>query len=235
MNFIITVDAGNSKLKFSLFNSNGECLTFFDLQSLTDITFKFKLTPKNTQAIISNVTKDEINLPFNILDIRSLFKNKMFLDMPINYNEKLGLDRIAIAYHHIKTKALPALLIDSGTFTTVDTISSKGFEGGYILPGLELIQNSYLRGANLSKAKEDYSSILETPHSTEEAISKGAILTYLSPIERLIKLESHEVTVITGGNSKTLFQYLSKSSPSPLQVDENLIHKALFFIKNMVK
>jgi pantothenate kinase type III len=235
MNFIITVDAGNSKTKCALFNSKNECLKLFDLLNIEKVIKEFDLKKENTNAVVSNVTKTKIELTFSTLEISSLFEDGMFLDMKVNYNETLGIDRLAIAYHHYKSKPLPALLIDTGTFSTLDTVSSSGFEGGFILPGLGTIERTYLRGANLPEVKADYNDLLDTPHSTLEAISRGAWLTYIAPIEKVIDSNSSEVVVITGGNSKTLFQYLSKSSSSPLQVDENLIHKALFFIKNMVE
>ncbi len=235
MNFILTVDAGNSKIKMALFNPSGDCLQVFDQAQLQQTMEKFTLTAKNTKAIVSNVSKEKVSLPFETLEIKTLFKDSRFIDMPVHYNETLGLDRLAIAFYYFKTKKLPALLIDTGTFTTADTVNAMGFAGGYILAGLEIIEKSYLRGANLPQAQGDFDLYLKRPHSTMEAVSRGAILSYLTPIEKVISLENYEVIVITGGNAKPLFNYLPKSSSSPLQVDENLIHKALFFIKNMVK
>ncbi|MCA9071622.1 MAG: type III pantothenate kinase, partial [Planctomycetaceae bacterium] len=52
-----------------------------------------------------------------------------------------GIDRLlnAVAANCVRSKNQPALIVDSGTATTVDTVDQTGaFMGGSILPGFEL-------------------------------------------------------------------------------------------------
>ena len=63
------------------------------------------------------------------------------LTVVIESPEKVGLDRLlnAVAANAIRPADRPAIIIDSGTATTVDLVTDRGeFAGGAILPGLAL-------------------------------------------------------------------------------------------------
>ena len=54
--------------------------------------------------------------------------------MPVHYQKSLGEDRLALAYYAYKTLQSPTMIIDGGTFLTIDFVNSDGFLGGYIAP-----------------------------------------------------------------------------------------------------
>jgi type III pantothenate kinase len=57
----------------------------------------------------------------------------------VEHPEKVGIDRLLNAVAVNMLRRGPAIIVDSGTATTVDYISADGtFEGGAILPGLAL-------------------------------------------------------------------------------------------------
>ena len=71
----------------------------------------------------------------------------------VDFPERVGLDRLlnAVAVNAIRPVSRAAIVIDSGTATTVDYVSAEGeFCGGAILPGMEL-------GA---KSLHDYTALL---------------------------------------------------------------------------
>tara|TARA_R110002072_G_scaffold287242_1_gene452597 strand:- start:43628 stop:44515 length:888 start_codon:yes stop_codon:yes gene_type:complete len=63
------------------------------------------------------------------------------LDIQVDEPQRVGLDRLlnAVAANVIREVGVPAIIVDCGTATTVDLVSSSGsFCGGAILPGFTL-------------------------------------------------------------------------------------------------
>ena len=59
----------------------------------------------------------------------------------VEHPDQVGIDRLldCVAANLLRSQHQPAVVIDSGTATTVNAVSADGvFEGGAILPGLEL-------------------------------------------------------------------------------------------------
>lgn len=105
-------------------------------------------------------------------------------DMPA----QLGSDRFASA---IGARALyadqPLLIVTSGTAMTIDTVTADGmFEGGMILPGLDMmLQSLAYNTAQLPKVMDF--SVKLTPFATQttEAILSGCMLAQASVVERV--------------------------------------------------
>lgn len=134
----MTFDVGNTHLTRGVW-TNGH-LTQVSKTTLEDVN------GTGSDHLISSVRK-EISSTFEF--------NPTFFGMPVNYQNTLGNDRLVtshLVFDLIKNDLSPdkAILIDAGTFVTIDFISNKGFEGGYILPGPETLLKSYLRGEQLS-------------------------------------------------------------------------------------
>ena len=75
------------------------------------------------------------------------------------------------------------VLASFGTATTIDTLSSQGiFEGGLILPGLQLMLNSLASGtANLPLAD---GQAVELPRDTHQAITTGVLAAQAGAVLR---------------------------------------------------
>ena len=129
------------------------------------------------------------------------------------YYETMGVDRI-VACEAIEE----GLIIDAGSAITVDLVSAGRFEGGFIYPGLDAMQESY---RNISP-RLDYSLNFELdldkmPKNSRDAISYGLLRTLYSEVMR------HERPIyLTGGNAKVL----SKIFPDAT-VDELLLFKGM--------
>ena len=129
---------------------------------------------------------------------------------------KLGADRWAALIGARALSNTNTLIINAGTATTIDLLGSNGVHyGGWILPGLELMQKS-LEGntAQLPLAVRD-----ETGNgfglSTNNAIIGGCDAAQIGAIQYAIQLAkeiSHPVerVWIDGGNAKILAAELSK-------------------------
>lgn len=211
---ILTIDIGNSVNKYSLFDKNN---------LIQSGVWEKEVELPTADIIISSSVKKS-SLESEVISILDFFKEGQFLDMPVHYSKTLGADRLAAGYSVFKAYKRPCLCIDSGSFTTVDLITENGFEGGYILPGIELINNSYKNGELLNEANIT-TYLNDLPHTTEDAINQGATLTVLEPIKAIVKNFKEVNIVFTGGNGEFLSSYFSDST-----FDRDLVHKGLNLI-----
>ncbi len=119
---------------------------------------------------------------------------------------QLGSDRWAAlisAWHMVKGQCL---VVNSGTATTIDTLSGQGeFVGGLILPGVELMRHS-LAGATdqLKSAPGEY---VPFPLNSADALYSGAIQASCGAIERQYNLlDNDSAPVILSGGAARILQ-----------------------------
>ena len=242
-NFTLTVDIGNSNTKCCLFANSGDLLTSFNLEKLNLAIKNYELNRDNTQVISCSVKDKNEELPFKSLDVKTFFKNGKFQDMPVHYNETVGIDRLVAAYGVYKKDNFSKIVIDTGTFTTVDHVDLKGFNGGYILPGLNLLNNNYAQGAQLEIPSDHDCSEIEQvvglfPQTTKKAIASGALLTFLAPINEVLREHNPQNIIISGGNGEFLYKCLKNSSlcqDASIQFEPNLVNNGLFAISKRIK
>ena len=246
--FILSLDLGNTHEKACLFNNELKSLEVFSLKELKLIIQKYQLSKLNTRAGVCSVKSqfDFSQIPFNCFVVGDYFEQSsqgnFFLKMPVNYGTTLGLDRLIQSWYLYQISKNKKLIIDTGTFTTADFIDEDGLQGGFILPGLGTILKSYSQGENLTRfqVKEDllfnknFNSLASTyPHSTQEAIEAGALITFVAPILQIIQENPGYDLTVTGGNGELLTKYLQRNQQNKLQLfasihfERNLIHKAI--------
>lgn len=218
---IITVDNGNTNPHVGIFENQ----KLEKVIPLRDYVFE-----KDDFIIVSDVGNP---LPFPpSFDLKSKREKNVFFDMPVNYSETLGDDRLIAGYATFKAikQNETVLLIDAGTFTTMDIISNSGFMGGYIFPGISTFLNSYQSGTQLPTLhmKKEF-KLSGLPHTTEDAIL-GALDIYLIAIlKEVIRATSPSKIIITGG-SLEIFENKIRSFNLPkvqLETNPHLIHLAL--------
>ncbi len=218
---LLTVDAGNSFIKEGSFEEG-------TLKEINKIGPEQLKNQAKCDRIICSVRKN----------IRSSFtwKKATFLGAPIHYEETLGHDRLVCASHLFHVQELfkrSILLVDSGTYITLDHISSSGHSGGFIFPGPEVFLNSYSNGELLPRLvkKEDSAAIAAPtwPTSTETAIRGGAEV-YLAGLTLQIEKMAHQsnsIILFTGGSSHLLESFLT--SQANYESFKDLIHFSLYF------
>lgn len=140
---------------------------------------------------------------------------------------QLGSDRWAAliaAWHLVQG---PCLVVNSGTATTVDTLSVTGeFIGGLIVPGVDLMQYSLSNAtAQLEPGTAGFHAF---PKSTADALFSGAVQASCGAIERQYALfgAGGMPVVLSGGASATLQDHLNL----PLRLVDNLVLQGLLLI-----
>jgi pantothenate kinase type III len=220
MKIVWTIDIGNSHPHIGKFVA-GKLLKVTPLKKSTfaknDLVFASVVGSKKTSSKMVRPAKKR--------------QQKKFLGMPVDYAMTLGEDRLLCARYlfdlYPKKKII---LIDAGTFTTIDAIDAGGFRGGYILPGQKLLEECYQKGANLKKVKFDYKNKdkdkdgwqKNTPQAMSSALKK---LTTEFTNSLLKKYPNHKI-VLTGGNAKYFQSQISQNKI--LAVEPHLIHHALY-------
>ncbi|MBI4492202.1 MAG: type III pantothenate kinase [Chloroflexi bacterium] len=114
-----------------------------------------------------------------------------------DFPREVGADRIANAAAALKVHSVPAIVVDFGTATTFDAISSEGeLLGTAIAPGfLAAMEGLYRHAAQLHHVE------LRAPRTaigrnTAEALRSGAIYGYVGLVEGLV----HRMRLEMGGN-----------------------------------
>ena len=150
---------------------------------------------------------------------------------------KLGADRWASVIGARALSNTNILIINAGTATTLDLLGANGVHyGGWILPGLELMQKS-LEGntAQLPLAARDQSSN-GFGLSTNNAIISGCDAAQIGAIQYAIQLAKEmnhpvERVWIDGGNAKILVAEMSKSktrSSLSIEATEGLVLRGIW-------
>ena len=136
-----------------------------------------------------------------------IVSSKLDLGVPILIDnpEQLGADRICNAVAGIRDYDLPLVVVDFGTATTFDVISSKGeYVGGVIAPGVETSANDlFHRAAQLPKIDFHFPDRIigkNSIHSMQSGIMNGAVAVVDSMISAIEKEIGEKMnTVATGG------------------------------------
>jgi pantothenate kinase type III len=170
----------------------------------------YQKPPENypiTKTLVSRVGSYKL-LPGEI-DIKDYLQEGKFLEMPVVYTETIGIDRVLCAYAIYPTQK-KKLIIDCGTFTTIDFVAGGRHSAGAILPGLKLIGESYLKGEDLMAPNLHLDNPSLTVHNTQSAIDLGAELSFITPIVHYIKEFNYDRVYLTGGASEVACEMLKK-------------------------
>lgn len=131
--------------------------------------------------------------------------------------ERLGVDRwcaLIAAHPLLQDKQVSALVVSAGTATTIDHLAASGrFQGGLILPGVEMMRRSLSQQtAQLPLAQGDF---VDWPQATDDAIISGCLNAQLGAIERSfarLQAQAPEQTplcLLTGGAAPLLLPHLT--------------------------
>jgi len=137
--------------------------------------------------------------------------------MPILYDnpKEVGADRIANSVAAWDLYGGPAVVVDFGTATTFDAVSAEGeYQGGAILPGIEISLDALFGRAALLRRVELVEPQNVIGRNTVEAIQSGAIYGFASQVDglcRRFEAELGESTVIATGGLSELFAPLAES------------------------
>lgn len=146
------------------------------------------------------------------------------LDLVYPKPEEIGQDRIANAIAAQEYYGIPAIVIDMGTAVTFDIVSSKGYEGGIIAPGLAIMKK-YLHDQTALLPELSEEDLVATEgsigKSTVHAMQLGVAIGFSGMIDALLKRvreelqskgEPEPIVLSTGGSIANLTRDWSSKS-----------------------
>ncbi len=247
---LLTIDAGNTRVKWGLFNDDGTLLE--NGACLNTAIVQAKL-PEANRIVISNVAGLHIKN-----QLESILPNKDSIHwiaakvsecgVQNSYvqPEKLGTDRWAalIAAWHIKHA--PCVVVNAGTAVTVDALNEQGnFIGGMILPGIQLMQQSLgIAAAQLPTITSEKSVSAVNNHyqdifakNTADAMRAGAISAACGAVMQMhaalaIRSEKIPYIFISGGNAELIKDNLLGDVTNLALIVDNLVLRGLYLIEN---
>lgn len=225
MQLTLTFDIGNSNPHVGWFVDD-ELKRVTKLAEVTEQTVD-AVGAHKISAITSKVGSDFGHGWLNPTEVINWRNLKNFLGMPFKYAGTLGADRLVQIHFLHKSRPEIQVLIDAGTFTTVDLIAKNGHLGGIIIPGFETYLDVFkLRGAKLPRLSSDQINLDKSPSllalNTYDAIAEGYKLLLSKINNEIQQLDMHNV-ILTGGHGERL-----KSLFPNAVVEPHLIHLALF-------
>ncbi len=110
-------------------------LHFFDgSKSYKEDVVSFDISTCKSKVYYVNVNP---NLHVNLQEAANWIDLKQYIDLS-KYYETMGIDRVMVC-----EAVNDGIVIDAGSAITVDVMSSGNYEGGFICPGVDMMQSSY--------------------------------------------------------------------------------------------
>jgi type III pantothenate kinase len=224
------VDIGNSKSKWSLVENqiDQRSGSFFN----HDID-EFVVPEDIDEVTIASVGREEYE---NILisKLKFISKNIIFAQidkqlLEINYSNELGIDRWLGALAVTKRTTNNAILIDAGSAVTIDFIRNDAprpiFEGGLILPGLYLFNQSLVeKSADISLKNKVMTAQI---NNTDMALMHGFLMSVSGAIEKFLNFYQLDIEntdfFISGGDAELIFNSTHLGHKSNFKWVENIV------------
>jgi type III pantothenate kinase len=162
------------------------------------------------------------------------------INIKYDYPREIGADRIANSAAAVKLYGYPAVVVDFGTATTFDIISSQGdYVGGVIAPGIEISSEAlFSYAARLSKVDLAWPQKV-IAKNTYDGIRAGILFGFLGQVDYLLSkiIEEQNGTdpsfrpkiIFTGGLA---YLMKDKSTYKPVY-DQDLTLKGLQIIMDL--
>lgn len=225
----LLIDAGNSRIKWAqVQNDRWQQRGSIALNQLLQLAGQIAELKEIRQIWVSNVAGDDVAAQIRALgvpDTRFVRAQRSGYGIKNSYANpaQLGSDRWAALVAAWNIMGRECIVVNSGTATTIDTLSAQGeFTGGIILPGIELMQRNLISAtADLQAGGGAY---VKLPINTQDGMFSGAIQATCGAIERQKRMLSDNAAIILGGGAAKILQpHLS----APLQVVEDIVLRGI--------
>lgn len=216
---ILAIDCGNTRLKWGV--RDGACwvaqghLGCAELSRLADV---LRGQPRVARAIACNVAGPQageaVQAALDALGVPLAWAKSQSAQHGVRnlYEQpaQLGADRWAALIGARALHAGACLVVCAGTATTVDVLDAEGnFQGGLILPGVELMGRALAAGtAQLPLAEGRFAGL---PRNTADAIVSGCLQAQAGAVERMfgqVAAHPEAVCLVGGGAADQFFELL---------------------------
>lgn len=114
-------------------------------------------------------------------------------------------------------------VVGCGTAITIDVLQGVSHRGGYILPGLELMQSALHAGTQRVRVDRSPAPAIVPGDSTAAAVRNGALAAVVALVERTAKDAGAGVVLLTGGDAPIVAEFLT----CPCRVEPELLLKGM--------
>ncbi|MEZ5344492.1 MAG: type III pantothenate kinase [Pyrinomonadaceae bacterium] len=247
---LLTIDIGNSKTKFGLFD-NKLLIRKFAIDTVreqsADSIYQAVMTsiPEDLRGIVISSVVKELDGTYLDLARDLFFIEPMFIDHTLDFGFKInyfppedcGPDRLIEAFAAVGKFGAPCIVCAFGTATTIDLVNENSeYLGGIITPGI-----GTLSSALFDKTSKLPSVELERPdsvigNSTKGSIQSGIYFGYIGLVDGIIRrmiaeLNEKPPVVSTGGFAKLI----AEDSEFVNNIEENLMLDGLRLIYEKTK
>lgn len=231
---LLCIDCGNSRLKWGLHDGQRwlkqAALPLADLDRLNQ---EFSGLPLPSAVIACSVAgvpaRLAVERPVAALGVPLTWLTSQSAQCGVTNGyttpAQLGADRWAamIGAHHLFPG--DCLVVNAGTATTIDVLDGSGvFQGGLILPGIDLMRASL--ASNTAQLPLAEGACQPLPRNTTDAIASGALLATAGAIARMfahVGATPGATCLVTGGAAASLLPVLQV----PWRAVEHLVLEGL--------
>ncbi|MEH6593008.1 MAG: type III pantothenate kinase [Halioglobus sp.] len=121
--------------------------------------------------------------------------------------ERMGVDRWLAMLGAINKRSGRVAVIDAGSALTIDIVAASGqHEGGYIIPGPDLMERALLLDTDRVRFAEDVDYALCPGHSTAEAVRHGIAIAQAGSVKLVLERADivPEQCLFCGGGAEVL-------------------------------
>jgi len=226
-------DLGNTRSKYQIeINHRFQSVEYFNNRELTPAWLNRRFSQAQ-EIVIANVNNEKFTRVIvewadsQAISVQALSVQAEQFGVSCAYEQfsSLGIDRWLAVLAADKLKPNKAtLVVDAGTATTFDLISAtKQHLGGWILPGVALVQSTLLTNTENIVAKPRHLATIELGLNSSDAVNNAAWLATLATVEKIVNQYQAELgdikVLFTGGNG----EQLANLSPELGNYIDNLI------------
>ncbi len=217
---ILEMDAGNSRIKWRFRAGNGVVWQRGAAAGLEELATQLpQLSPPGRVRVASvrdrEFTRGLEQLLAERWQIRPEFAQVTASCAGVSngYHQPtaLGVDRWLAIVAAFNRWQRTCCVVDCGSAVTVDWVDDRGrHQGGYIVPGLRLMQDSLHRRTELRFADREPVAAAEPGRTTEEAVTHGVVAMMTTWLGKLAERQMPDapVLLLTGGDAGRLEPHL---------------------------